>query len=73
MRANSYQLAGIYKAATYFVEGDSLDTEYGGIVDVTWTRKRLRKGGPPLTEIGRRLGFSKNAVIGMPGEPQVGA
>ena len=33
----------------------------------------LRKEGPRPTEIGRRLGFSKNAVIGMPGEPQFGA
>jgi cell division protein FtsB len=66
-------LEGIYKTATYFVEGDRLATEYGGIVDVTWTRKRLRKEGVPLSEIGRRLGFSKNAVIGMPWEPQFGA
>ena len=42
-------------------------------MDVTWTRKRLRKEGTPSTEIGRRLGFSKNSVIGMPGEPQFGA
>ena len=42
-------------------------------MDVTWTRKRLRKEGIPPAEIGRRLGFSKNAVIGMPGEPQFGA
>jgi hypothetical protein len=44
-----------------------------GGVDVTWTRKRLRKEGPPLTETGRRLGFSKNTVVGMPGEPPFGA
>ena len=42
-------------------------------MDVTWTRKRLQKEGTPSTEIGRRLGFTKNAVIGMPGEPQFGA
>jgi hypothetical protein len=42
-------------------------------VDVTWTRKRPRNEGAPLIEIGRRLGFSKNAVMGMPGEPQFGA
>ena len=45
-------------------------------MDVTWTRKRLeelvglRKEGRPPTEIGRGLGFSKNGVIGMPGELQ---
>ena len=46
-------------------------------MDVTWTRKRvkqlvgLRKERPPPTKIGRL--FTKNAVIGMPGEPQFGA
>jgi hypothetical protein len=75
---NSHQLAGIYKGSTNFVERDRLDTEQGGIVDVTWTRKRVEQLGglqeepPPPTEIGRRSGFSKNAVIGMPGEPQFG-
>jgi hypothetical protein len=42
-------------------------------VDVTWTRKRPRKEETPTAEIGRQLGFSKNAVIGLPGEPQFGA
>jgi hypothetical protein len=45
-------------------------------MDVNWARKRveqlvgLREKAPPPTEIGRRLSFTRNAVIGTQGEPQ---
>ena len=46
-------------------------TEYGGEMDVvTWTPERVEQltqlfeEGLPTAEIGRRLGLTKNAVIG---------